>query len=51
MDGLEELVPALPKLAEVLPQATLLWRLGLLQEGCEHLDRRYHLVRRRPRCV
>ena len=45
MDGLQDLIPTLPKLVEVLPQDTLVWRLQLLEEGCRHLDSRYHLVR------
>jgi hypothetical protein len=45
VEGLNDLLPTLPKLAQVLPQDTLIWRLQLLQQGCDHLDSRFHLVR------
>lgn len=43
--GMLDMLPGLGKLAEILPQDTLVWKLGLLAEGCAYLDTRYHLVR------
>jgi len=48
--GMLDMLPGLGKLAEILPQDTLVWKLGLLAEGCAYLDTRYHLVRPRMLC-
>lgn len=39
------MLPLLQKLADVLPQDTLLYKLELLRSGCEYMDRRYAQVR------
>jgi hypothetical protein len=41
---LQRLLPMLGRLAEVLPQETLLWKLQLLEDGCQFLDTRYDQV-------
>lgn len=38
------MLPLLQKLASVLPQDTLLYKLELLQSGCEYMDQRYGQV-------
>jgi hypothetical protein len=43
--GLVGLVPELGNLRQVLPAATLAWRLQLLQEGCLAMEGRYGEVR------
>ena len=42
--GMLDMLPGLGKLAEILPQDTLLWKLRLLAEGCRYMDTRYHMV-------
>lgn len=42
--GMLDMLPGLGKLAEILPQDTLLWKLRLLDEGCRYMDTRYHMV-------
>ena len=42
--ALTGMLPMLGKLAEVLPQDTLLWKLELLQSGCAYMDTRYSQV-------
>lgn len=46
--GMLDMVPGLGKLTEILPQETLVWKLGLLAQGCRYMDTRYHLV---PPCL
>jgi hypothetical protein len=43
--GLQKQLPLLGALTTILPQDTLLWKLGLLQTGCEYLDSVYCQVR------
>jgi hypothetical protein len=44
LQNMQRMLPVLEKLAEVLPQPTLVWRLQLLQDGCRYLDNRYSEV-------
>eukprot|EP00892_Ulva_mutabilis_P002490 jgi/Ulvmu1/12241/UM086_0032.1 len=45
--GMLDMLPGLSKLAEILPKDTLVWKLGLLAEGCRYIDTRYHMVPQR----